>query len=191
MYDFRFDYLYPSYRLAAGKHLTACKKIIANYQDVDIPKYICWEIYYLSGYIIEGCGIYAIYKNSDWQEDIKIDEKYGCHKYDEIGEMIKVFEEDTGFCFNQDTRYNIGKKLKFIQGHRIKNYKEYLAINFHDLPYLGGGAICEEEIVNLLDKWHPDFRYVTPSDDQQITSDTIKVLIRVCSDIFNYVNTLI
>ena len=68
---------YRDYKINAKKHLDACISILNTYSDKVVPESVLRELHYLSGYIIEGICVYAIYKHYEWEEDRDI------KKYDE------------------------------------------------------------------------------------------------------------
>ena len=187
-----FDYLYPSYKKAASKHLTACRKILEKYQNIDIPNYVGWEIYYLSGYIIECCCIYAIYKGTDWDENTRINIIYSDRNTDRNSkEMIIDFEKTTHLTFSEKARYN--KTIeKYIKGHNITTYKEYLGDKYidSDIPFPYVVDKIDNEVEALLDSWRPTIRYVMPTSEQKIASDTIRNLIKVCAEVYNFLDII-
>ena len=98
------------------------------------------------------------------------------------------FEKTTHLTFSKEARYNLTIE-KYIKGHNIKTYKEYLGEKYIDLPYIGGQKI-DTEIETLLDSWRPTIRYVTPTSEQKIASDTIRNLIKVCAEVYNFLDII-
>ena len=83
---------YRDYKTNAKKHLDACLSILNTYSDNVVPESVLRELHYLSGYIIEGICVYAIYKHYEWEEDRDIkeyDEDYFCS---ECGHHLEPYE---------------------------------------------------------------------------------------------------
>lgn len=187
--EYNFLYYYPSYRRAANKHLKACKKILSKYdENENIPNTVCIELYYISGYIVECCGIYSIYKHfGKWEEDLPINIKYSAPErtgadYIDHKAIIDDFEYSTGLCYSKTSCHT--DKNKYIKGHNYRQYQDYLQTEFIDMPYLGGGLI-DEDIRELLNDWNSNIRYCDTSE-LQISTKTIRELFTVCTNLFNY-----
>ena len=60
---------YAEYLLCAEKHLKGCSSLLQSYTpDIKYDKHVWLELYYLSGYIIEGITVYSAYKLYNWQQ---------------------------------------------------------------------------------------------------------------------------
>ena len=86
---------YIDYKINARKHLDACLSILKQYSDTNVPEAVLREIHYLTGYIIEGVCVYAIYKHYEWDEDRDIKE------YDED------FTRETGLDYYKNGKFFI------------------------------------------------------------------------------------
>ena len=67
---------YCDYLSCAEKHLKGCSYLLYSYKPDTIHDMHVWlELYYLSGYIVEGIVIYSAYKLNNWRpsDDIKYD----------------------------------------------------------------------------------------------------------------------
>lgn len=64
---------YPEYLSCAEKHLSGCIELFASYKEGSKNEMQVWlEIYYLSGYVLEGLTVYSAYKRNGWEEGISI-----------------------------------------------------------------------------------------------------------------------
>lgn len=182
---------YDEYLKCAEKHLKSCQQILDGLKsDVD-NKEAYLDIWYLSGYIIEGCTVYSVYKLYGWNppssvKDIKI-------KYD------KIFSQKTRLDFFHHRLDKNTKKLVFpegliiysIQGHDFHSIiRDLLNVNptFSDFPIMGSGKI-DKDVEVLVNNWKPDIRYWYKEDELEdipkLTSDLLKRLINTCYSLYN------
>lgn len=171
---------YPSYKKVAKKHLDACKAIIAQYDNM-IPENVIMEIHYLSGYIIEGICVYAIYKHYEWDENKHIIE------YDEDftrATGLDYFKDGDRIINNRRTR--TGAQY-YIKSHGFKNYVELLHNPFQgtNIPYIDASSDTDSAIISLIDEWTPDIRYNYRCRHTQLE---IEELVNTCEIIYNLVN---
>lgn len=68
--------IYEEYLECARKHLKSCRQILEGLKENTDNKAAYLDIWYLSGYIIEGFTVYSAYKINNWnppssEKDIK------------------------------------------------------------------------------------------------------------------------
>lgn len=182
---------YRDYKINAKKHLDACISILNSYSSNEVPENVLREVHYLSGYIIEGLCVYAIYKHYDWDED------------KDIKEYDKDFTQETGLDYyksghrrdknNNDEIIQTNAKY-YITSHGFHQYVELLDVPFQgtNIPYID--VSCVEENINkalvLIDEWQPDLRYRYGYLNKH-TKEEIKQLIDTCKIIYSQINLYI
>ena len=68
---------YGEYLHCAEKHLKGCTSLLLSYKpNPTYDKHVWLELYYLSGYIIEGIVVYSAYKLNNWRQNDDIQRKY-------------------------------------------------------------------------------------------------------------------
>ena len=68
---------YIEYLSCAEKHLRGCSSLLMSYKPDSTHDIHVWlELYYLSGYIIEGITIYSAYKLNGWPSEDDIQKRY-------------------------------------------------------------------------------------------------------------------
>ncbi len=177
---------FKEYLLCAEKHLKGCKSLFASYQAGQPSDYLVWlELYYMSGYILEGLTVYSVYKLYDWPSNDDIKNRYN-----------KQFTQNSGIDFYYIRKVS-GKEIfpgrtsksLSVQGHHFQDIiKNTLRMNpsFNDLPYIGNGDI-DPDVEMLIDRWLPEVRYyyVGQSDPLPVLNqDVIKRLIDTCFTIY-------
>lgn len=176
---------YRDYKINAKKHLDACRSILNTYSDNVVPESVLRELHYLSGYIIEGICVYAIYKHYEWEDDRDIKE------YDED------FTSETGLDYykngNRLDRDN-GRVIRtgaqyYITSHGFNQYVELLDVPFQgtNIPYIDASSTVDDSIVDLIDEWKPDLRYRYGLLNKH-TKEEIVQLINTCEFIYNQVS---
>lgn len=173
---------YRDYKIVAKKHLDACKSILSQY-DGDIPENVLREIHYLSGYIIEGVCVYAIYKHFEWDEN------------KDITEYDPDFTRETGLDYYKNgLRRNelnqivtTGAKF-YITSHGFNQYIAILDIPFQgtNIPYVDASAEIDEDVNNMISAWKPDLRYRYGILDRHNKEEVMK-LINTCQKIYQQV----
>lgn len=150
---------YCEYLMCAKKHLDAGESILNTYKTlckVCDDKDVLLELYYLSGYIIEGVVVYSVYKLFSW------DDKKDITAYDQ------KFTEKSGIDFYGERR-RLGRdcfplKGKGILGISNHNFQEIIEKklkdnpSFNNVPYIGSGKI-DEDVCGCIDEWSPKARY--------------------------------
>lgn len=187
---------FQNYMRVAKCKLDACKKLIelltknnSSIKDTTMNKLAAHEIYYLSGYIIEGFLIYIIYRNAGWPEDDPIT-KTICH------------------CEGQMITYQTGKgddpNVKPISSHRYQGYIDIVRkipwVKRLQLPYISSENDNEKkDFLFLIDKWCPKIRYRYPEEIyshiekkiqyedtlKKATIENLTELLEYCDNIYN------
>jgi len=170
---------YNEYFIAADKHLHFCQWIINKYpwseNKTKEQDYMLAEIYYLSGYIVEGLTVYSIYKLFGWEKN----------------KNVMDFDEDflkrSHFLFYKSYKGEKGEAKYFVKGHKFKEYKDALIpkVESHNIPYIGSNIAINKTIKNLLDEWEPGLRYKSVATD--LTKDVAKELVDTCYRIYEAV----
>lgn len=173
---------YTEYYANSKKHLLATLSILDSFnkKKEQISKYTLLELYYLSGYILEGAVVFLAYKMGNWTEK------------DDIKDVCNVaFTATTSLDFyrngNRKTHKKLGNKY-FIQSHAFQPIvKNLLRPNsaFDAIPYIGVSCPIDPDVESLIDNWNPRFRYVY--EDTQVPSelneDSLRRLLNTCRDI--------
>lgn len=183
---------YDEYLKCAEKHLKSCQQLLEGIKESTDNKEACIDIWYLSGYIIEGFTVYSAYKINGWNPISKDGVKDIKLKYD------KSFSYKTHLDFHYRRVYK-GKSVfppglitYFVQGHDYKSIIEGLLVKepvFKDVPIMGSGAI-DSDVKILVDNWKPDIRYWYKEEQMKekkipiLTVDLLKRLIETCNDIY-------
>lgn len=174
---------YRDYKINAKKHLDACLSILNTYSDNVVPESVLRELHSLSGYIIEGICVYAIYKHYEWEEDRDI------KKYDED------FTRETGLDYYKNgNRLDNGRVIRtgaqyYITSHGFNQYVKLLEIPFQgtNIPYIDASSTADDSIVDLIDKWKPDLRYRYGVLNRHTKAEIVQ-LINACELIYNQVS---
>jgi hypothetical protein len=166
--------------------LKGCKSLMDSYQSGKPTDMHVWlELYYISGYILEGLTVYSAYKLYNWPVNEDIKRRYNI-----------PFTNATGidFYYNRIINGNEifpGRSVNSlsVQGHRFQDIiKSKLRSNpsFNDLPYIGNGDI-DQDVEHLIDNWSPDVRYCYLGQNNPIpilNQDVIIRLIDTCNKIY-------
>lgn len=173
---------YEEYLSCAKKHLDGCYSLFRNYQPNPLTDGYVWlEIFYLSGYIIEGITVYSAYKLNGWPRNV------------DIKKPNLAFTQRTGLDFyykrdNNDPYYQTRNYMDLsVQGHRYKEIVERLLKpnpSFYGIPYFGDGEI-DINIKSLFDKWCPEVRYTYNEKQFDLNQTIVNKLIITCSQIYN------
>lgn len=178
---------YNEYLYCAKKHLNGCNSLFQSYSSGSVRDIHVWmELYYLSGYIIEGIAVYAAYKLYNWPIGVDI---IKCHNesfttqtkldfwYDRKSNGTRVFPN----------RVNDSSALS-VQGHRFQNIVKCLLKSnpaTNRVPYIGNGNI-DQDIELLIDRWNPDIRYKYDGKNNPLSflnGDIIRRLLDTCKTI--------
>ena len=184
--------IYEEYLECARKHLKSCRQLLEGLKENADNKEACLDIWYLSGYIIEGFTVYSVYKINSWNPNSEDGVKDIKLKYD------KPFSYKTHLDFHYCRVYK-GKPVfpsglitYFVQGHGYQSIIKGLLVKepvFKDVPIMGSGAI-DNDVKILVDNWKPDIRYWYKEEQMKaknipiLTVDLLKRLIKTCNDIY-------
>lgn len=155
---------YNEYLSCAEKHLLGCNQLFSSYLRRNRQDSHVWhELYYLSGYILEGIVVYSAYKDNGWDPAVDIKHDYNLDftqrtKLDFFYNR-KIPQDKISNDYFQN-RQSCDVALS-VQGHRFQEIvKNLLKISpsFNDVPYIGNGEI-DQDVENLIDKWGPEIRY--------------------------------
>ena len=178
---------YNEYLYCAKKHLNGCNSLFKSYSPGSVHDPHVWmELYYLSGYIIEGITVYAAYKLYNWPIGVDI-----------IKDSNEVFTQRTNLDFWRDRKVN--KTSVFpnridnasalsVQGHHFQNIVKCLLKSnpaTNSVPYIGNGTI-DQDIESLIDSWKPDIRYKYVGRNNPLSflnEDIIRRLLDTCKTI--------
>ena len=184
---------YGEYLHCAEKHLKGCTSLLLSYKpNPTYDKHVWLELYYFSGYIIEGIVVYSAYKLNNWRQNDDIQRKYNL-----------AFSQRTNLDFYY-VRSHIQHGTEIIpsffqnrpsgalsvQGHRFQEIaKNLLKVDpsFNGVPYIGNGTI-DADIEILIDQWRPDIRYCYHGGGTTLpplNQDVIARLLNTCYTIYN------
>lgn len=183
--DYSQTYLYPNYLKSARNKLLFCKNLIGRLEEDseltnEDKNLFLHEIYYLSGYIVEGFFVYSIYKHSEWIEDEPIDTA-----------VCNVRGCGYKIAFNSDRKNGVFG----VSGHK---YREYVEI-VRNLPYFRGLSYITKQnkpIEKLIDNWQAQIRYVYREDEDKdntffkhINLQNMKDLMAWCDKVYKKIIT--
>lgn len=179
---------YNEYLYCAKKHLNGCHSLFQSYPSGSVHDIHVWmELYYLSGYIIEGITVYAAYKLYNWPIEVDI-----------IKERDESFTQRTKLDFWFDRKKSDGTSVfenrihdpsaLSVQKHRFQNIvKNLLKSNpaTNNVPYIGNGNI-DQDVELLIENWRPDIRYKYVGQRNPLSflnEDIIRRLLDTCKTI--------
>lgn len=163
-----------------------CKSLMASYNSGQPSDNNVWlELYYMSGYILEGITVYSAYKLFNWPINDDIQRRYNWQftinsgidfYYKRIVSGSEIFPGRTPNSLS-------------VQGHRFQDIiKCRLRTNpsFNDQPYFGDGEI-DQDVEQLIDNWTPGVRYYYSGQTTPLpllNQDIITRLINTCLKIY-------
>lgn len=183
---------YDEYLCCAEKHLKGCQQLLQSYQEGTIHDYHVWlELYYLSGYIIEGIVVYSAYKLNNWRLSDDIEKRYNLpfsqrtnlDFYPIRSRIINGVEKIPPFFQNRPAG------ALSVKGHRFQDIvRALLKTNpsFNNIPYIGNGVI-DIDIEKLINDWSPKVRYQYYSMSSMIPTlnrDIVTRLLDTCLTIY-------
>lgn len=173
--------LYEEYKSCAIKHLNACQALIESYQSSKNDNEALFDLYYLSGYILEGYTVYKAYQLYEW------DRKKDIKGYDE------EFTKESGIVFyRNDIHGNNG--LLCVESHNFQAIKERLSsqfsAEFKNVPYFG--EEIDTKTRTLIQRWKPKLRYDKHSHFLKengflIDVNALKKLFCTCNEILTFI----
>lgn len=202
--------LYKDYLDCAKKHWKACNLAISSYLSNNSGKSgqrdfeLLLDIYYLTGYMVEGCVVYSAYNLGGFPP----------------GKHVKNYDRNFTLSTKIDFYYTRPNDPKYInpqeyserralngvlavQSHGFQEIvSKYLDKELHDngyyIPYLESSTQINPNVKYLLDMWCPDVRYKTATTPSKffvqrnlITYASIQNLVNTCGNIINSVDTYI
>lgn len=184
---------YSEYLNCAEKHLKGCESLLRSYSSGQIhDKHVWLELYYLSGYIVEGIAVYSAYKLNNWPLNDDIKKRYNLafsqqtnldYYYSRIINNVNERPSTIHFFQNRPP----GKMS--VQGHRFQEIVKNILKpdpSFNDTPYIGNGEI-DPDVENLIDDWSPEIRYLYDNGPMSLpilSQDVVARLINTCLTIF-------
>lgn len=155
---------YSEYLKCARKHTYVLEQFNTT-QSAD-PK-VLLEMFYLSGYILEGVVVYLSYKLNDWDAD------------------RDVRNEDQDFSLRTKLGFKHGNGAMYaVAGHNFQGMKNLISHHpdCQKLPYVGSDGEIDQDISDLLDCWKPYVRYFT-YDGFELSKDKITRLLLTCKQL--------
>lgn len=182
---------YGEYLKCAYKHLKSCELLLNAYTPgSNYDLWIWLDLYYLSGYVIEGIVVYSAYKCYGWREDRDIQYGYDLEFTKLTGldfyykRTIQDEDSEAYSYFNK----RIGRDVKSVQGHKFQPIVHDLLHknpSFNGIPYIGDGYI-DEDVQQLIEDWTPKVRYeYQEANNHSLSKDVISRLIDTCYAIYN------
>lgn len=186
--------LYSEYLKCAEKHLKSCDNFLTSYQSgrsCDFDVFL--DIFYISGYVLEGLTIYSAYKINGWPTATQIND---------LSFYDPSFVQRTNLDFFNFRKFPnasggistvVNRGLK-VQGHNFQQIAMALLMNQgpfandNTTPYFGMGHI-DPDVLLLINLWKPEVRYyhVGHQDISRlpvINYDILSRLVDTCKLIF-------
>lgn len=185
---------YDEYLECADKHRKACASLLLSYKPGQkYDKHVWLDLYYLSGYIIEGVVVYSAYKLNNWRPSDDIKTKYNL-KFSQRTNLDFYYNRNR-FHDNVDNHtrsffQNRPHGALSVQGHRFQEIAKTLLRpnpSFSGIPYLGDGII-DHDVEKLIEKWRPEIRYLYArkrSSLPALSQDIIARLLNTCFTIYS------
>ena len=182
---------YDEYLKSAQKHLYGCASLLVAYESGKKNDTHVWlELYYLSGYIIEGITVYSAYKLNGWDPSKDIQKWYDL----EFTKRTKLdfWDKRTKIVNGKETRphyfQNRPEGSLSVQHHKFQEIVKNMLRpdpSFNDTPYLGSGDI-DTDVEELIDKWEPEVRYYYNGQENipKLNQDLVARLIKTCWTIY-------
>lgn len=185
---------YNEYLSCAEKHLKGCASLLNSYSSGNSEDMHVWlELYYISGYIIEGITVYSAYKLYHWNPSDDIKRHYNLSFSQRTNldfYYVRTYiDRVTGIERIPSFFQNRPNGAMSVQGHKFQNIVLNLLKldpTFEETPYLGNGEI-DSDVKILIDNWSPSIRYYyygQPAPLPPLNQDIIKRLINTCQTIF-------
>lgn len=188
--------IYEEYLECARKHLISCQQLLECLTENTDNKEAYLDIWYLSGYIIEGFTVYSAYKINNWNPPTK--EKDIKSKYD-IGFSERTHLDYFRCRLCPKTNIPVFSKglINYsVQGHNYQSIIQGLlstSPTFKGFPIMGDGTV-DKDVKTLIDSWKPDIRYWYKAEEMKniptLTVDLLKRLIETCNNIYKKMITV-
>lgn len=186
--------LYNEYLKCAEKHLIACENFLMSYQSGKSSDFdVFLDIFYISGYVLEGLTIYSAYKINGWPAGTQINDLsfYDSAFFQRTNLDFFNFRSFQDAHGRWSTVKNRGLK---VQGHNFQEIANALLINQgpfandNTTPYFGRGNI-DPDVLLMINLWNPEVRYyhVRHQDISRLPTinyDRLSRLVKTCKLIF-------
>lgn len=187
--------LYSEYLRCAEKHLKSCKAFLSSYQPNKNNDFeVFMELFYITGYVLEGLTVYSAYKIYGWPSNVAIDD---LNYYDPrfIRRTNLDFFHYRTIVNSDGSRSNrIHRGLK-VRSHGFQQITMQLLanqgpfVNDNLTPYYGNGPL-DSNVRLLINLWSPEVRYyhrshIGVSVLPTLNKELITKLIDTCSLIFS------
>ena len=149
---------YTEYLYCSRKHLSSCRAAMHALDSIPEAEVnsLLLDIWYVSGYILEGITVYLTYKQGGWMESDDIERKFN-----------RSFTSTCGVDYFRNRRMPDGEPP--LEGTRmwIESHKFNFLINdvlrtqpttYSTVPYIGDGPI-DNDVREIIDKWGTFVRY--------------------------------
>lgn len=181
---------YREYQKASHKHLVACKSILdsisllngnPNAQIIQNNKLqsVLHNVYYLSGYSLEGIINYSIFKHYKWKQPSVYTTDY---KFSDLCDL----------SFYPDTRsLRTGRKYRFcLSQHKFSDTIQILRRDFSSskIPFIDRTEKVSSDVVKLFNLWCVEIRYHNENriyDGVSLEINTIKQYVDTVDKIYN------
>jgi hypothetical protein len=124
--------------------------------------HILRNIYYLSGYAIEGVVNYCIYKLLEFPSAEDVERLQQHNLYNNVG---SCFRKNTGICFNRFKQGNNGVRYYSISNHNfaenIEILKKRFPSKFNKIPIISKPENQTDNLSVMFYKWSVKIRYQT------------------------------
>lgn len=200
--------LYSEYLRCAEKHLKSCRAFLESYQsDANKDFEVFLELFYITGYVMEGLTVYSAYKIYGWPSNIEINDK---NYYDPA--FVRRTNLDYfhyRFCDSNGREVLLpnGKRQSFpnrglkVQSHGFQQIAMQLLanqgpfVNDNSTPYYGNGPL-DSNVRLLIDLWRPEVRYYYRGHSElsnlpSLNRELITLLVETCSLIYTQTISLV
>ena len=175
-------FLHKQYRDAARQHLTVCRRLIDSYPEWgkacnkhDQSK-IFHEIYYITGYIIEGFVNYAIFCDPNWDENSNVREISRDSEFSRKTHLLYSGNNPNGYIL---AAHNFQKNIQILHDRGNVVGIPYLST---DTP-LDNDSNKDSRLKRIISKWEPSVRYKKVGDPIELSFEDIRDLIYLCKRI--------
>lgn len=161
---------YTEYLNCSRKHLSSCRAAMRGLEsssEAEINSLLL-DVWYVSGYILEGITIYLTYKQGGWTESDDIEKKFNRVFTSTCGvDYFRNRKMPEGMPPLEGTRY-------WIQSHRfnflIDSVLRPQPTTYSNVPYIGDGYI-DDDVKEIIKKWGTFIRYSYCRDGTMIHSE--------------------
>lgn len=189
---------YEEYLECAKKHIDSCEQILEGLKHNGAEnKEAFLDVWYLSGYILEGFTVYSAYKLNDWNPPCggKYNDKDIMGRYDKnFSRKTKLDYFEKRLVKGRSIFQELGIEIKYsVRGHGfqeiIKNILKKAPLD--GLPVLGDGPV-NEEVEKLIQAWKPEIRYWYQSNRNEeknikipdLNQELLERLLNTCKEIY-------